>query len=355
MKICFLGDGNSIHVKRWAEFFYNKGHEVHLITFNNTNIENISIHIIAKIEINQSGGNWKYLLHLRRVKKIIEDISPDIINAHYITSYGLMAALTGFKNIILTAWGSDILITPKKNIAYRLLASYSLRKAVLVTCESNYLNSEIKKLSNANVITIPMGVNAQICYSERNLSQDKFTFVSLRALIENSNIELIILAFAQLIHKYKFTNIELIIGNDGPLKDKINDMIDELKINEYVKLVGFLNGKDLHALLLSSNVHISIPSSDSTSVTLLEAMGSGIINIVSNIPANLEWITNGYNGLVLESFDEKKLEACMLESLNNNDIYENSLENNRRLIIERAIWEDNMNLVEKYFYNTIEK
>ena len=57
--------------------------------------------------------------------------------------------------------------------------------------------------------------------------------------------------------------------------------------------------------------YISIPNSDATSVSLLEAMQYGAIPIVSNIPANREWILDGVNGIYFD--DNKKLNEMKTE------------------------------------------
>ena len=33
MRIAFLGDASLVHVRRWAEYFSNRGHEVLLLSF----------------------------------------------------------------------------------------------------------------------------------------------------------------------------------------------------------------------------------------------------------------------------------------------------------------------------------
>lgn len=41
MKICYIGNSQSIHLQRWVKWFSEKGHEVHLITDNLKEIERI--------------------------------------------------------------------------------------------------------------------------------------------------------------------------------------------------------------------------------------------------------------------------------------------------------------------------
>lgn len=352
MKICFMGDGNSIHIKRWVSYFSNKRHDVYLITFSKCDIEGATVYEVGDFGINPNGGNWKYLFYVRQIRKIIKNIKPDIISAHYVTSYGLLAALSGFKRVVITAWGSDILVTAKKNTVYKLLTKFSLNRSKLITCESQYLNQTIMQYTKTNVITVPMGINRELCYKNRSLSQNQIKFVSLRALVPNSNIELIIKSFSRLITENKDRDLQLIIGNDGPLRKDIEKLIEELQIEKNVKIVGFLKNNVLEELLLTSNVHISIPTSDSTSVTLLQAMGSGILNIVSNIPANNEWIIDGVNGLTLEGFNEEKLKLCMERAIDDNETFKEGNIINRKTILEKAIWEDNMNVIEGFFYKT---
>lgn len=59
---------------------------------------------------------------------------------------------------------------------------------------------------------------------------------------------------------------------------------------------------------------ISIPTSDATSLSLLEAMSYGVYPIVSNLPANLEWIMDKINGTINQSAES--LEADLMMAIN---------------------------------------
>ena len=71
MKICYFGDGQSIHIQKWCKHFSNLGYEVHLITFRNTEIENIHVHFINAGNIKTKGGNWKTLLKYQKAGSLI--------------------------------------------------------------------------------------------------------------------------------------------------------------------------------------------------------------------------------------------------------------------------------------------
>lgn len=357
MKICFLGDAGSVHTRRWIEFFRDNGNEVHLISFRNADIDGIKFYYMGdSININSDGGNQAYLKKVPSIKKIIKEIKPDIINAHYLTSYGFIGSLVKGKiPLVVSTWGTDILVTPKKNIAYKLLTEFVLKKSDLITSDSDYMSKEILNLKarEERVLTVPMGVSL----SEANISNSKENrenlFLSMRTLCENSNVECILDAFKLVLEKYD--DSKLIITNSGSSEEKILKYIKELNIEDKVEFLGFINREKLFELLNNGLSFISIPTSDSTSVTLLESMLCGALPIVSDLPANKEWIDNNVNGLILSNFDSKELSKLMIKSIEDKELIESSRKINKKIIMDRAIWEDNMNLVLNSYKNIIKK
>ena len=78
MKICFLADGQSVHTERWCQYFLSAGHEVHLITLRNTDLDGVHFHFIDAGNIASAGGNWKIIFKFRKVKSLVKKIKPDI-------------------------------------------------------------------------------------------------------------------------------------------------------------------------------------------------------------------------------------------------------------------------------------
>ena len=347
MKICFLGDAGSVHTRRWIEFFRDNGNDVHLISFRKANIDGIKFYYMGdSISINSDGGNQAYLKKVLAIRKIIKEINPDIINAHYLTSYGFIGSLVkGNIPLVVSTWGTDILVTPKKNIAYKLLTEFVLKKSDLITSDSDYMSKEILSLKakEERVLTVPMGVSL----SEANISNSKEErenlFLSMRTLCENSNVECILDAFKLTLEKYN--NSKLIITNSGSSEEKILNYIKELGVENKVEFLGFINREKLFELLNNGLAFISIPTSDSTSVTLLESMLCGALPIVSDLPANREWIDDNSNGLILSNFAAEELSELMIKSIEDIELIKTAREINKKIIMDRAIWEDNMSLV----------
>lgn len=347
MKICFLGDAGSIHTRRWIEFFRDIGHEVYLISFRQADISGVKLYYIGdSISIDSDGGNASYLKKVFTIKNIIKEIKPDIINAHYLTSYGFIGSLVKGKiPFVVSTWGTDILVTPKKNKAYKLLTEYVLKKCDLVTSDSDYMSEEIVKLkANKNkVLTVPMGVSLSDFNSTNEEKAREKVFLSMRTLCENSNIECILDAFKLVLEKYN--DSKLIITNSGSSEKDILTYIKKLGIEDKVDFRGFINRQQLFRILNDGLTFVSIPTSDSTSVTLLESMLSGTFPIVSDLPANREWIDDEINGLILSKFDSVELSKLMIRTIEDKELIKSAQKINKQIIEERAIWEDNMKIV----------
>lgn len=356
MKICFLGDASSVHMHKWISYFKSINWDVYVISFKGYEIDGVNIiNLGENYTVKPRGRNFRYLLEINKIRNLIKGIEPDIVNAHYITSYGFLAALTKCSPLILSAWGSDILVTPRKNLFYKFLTKFALKKADLITSDSKNMTEEIEKLLNNNktqIITVPMGVEVELFRSDRSLNGQSIKILSLRSLDDNSNIDIIIKAFNKVLLKY--SNALLIVGNDGPLKNKLIELTKKLKIEGKVKFLGFLDRQSIINLFKECDYYISIPTSDATSVTLLEAMASGIYPIVSNIAANKEWINDNVNGSIVELSDNDIVNAII--NTNEDLEYKSNVNKiNMEIINDRASLKGNMQYVIDSFQNLLLK
>jgi len=135
--------------------------------------------------------------------------------------------------------------------------------------------------------------------------------------------------------------------------ENIKSLILKLGIEDRVIVKGFVQREELIELLAKAQLNISIPDSDSTSVTLLESMACGSFNIVSNIPANTEWIQDNYNGLVINEINEKTLKSAMKNAILNEELRQKALAINKDIISSKALWENNMKYVEEEYLKLI--
>lgn len=343
-KYLLFGDANSPHLYKWYEELVAH-YDVLVVTFST--VTRFQYKKIASLghNIQEAGGNGHVLRGCYRFWKIVKEFSPHVINSHYVTSYGFLGALTSlfFKAaLVISAWGTDILVTPNKNIFYRLVTWFALKRADIITSDSEVMTQHIHELvPNANVLTFPMGIKKKQVH-EATTKGDVFIFLSLRALVPNSNICNIIYAFDNIASQYE--NVELIVANTGGEESSLKQLASSLSSKNKIRFVGLLDAYELEQLMKSSNSYITIPTSDSVSVSLLEAMASELLIIASDIPANKEFISMESGWLIGRGI--APLECAMKEALSlpekeRKRIYRQC----RDTILHKAIWD---NSISKY-------
>ncbi|MDT8412027.1 MAG: glycosyltransferase family 4 protein [Vicingaceae bacterium] len=356
MKICFLADSESIHTKRWCNHFINKGFQVSLISFKPTcEIKGIDFHFVDAGKVSVAGGNWRVLLKINKIKKIIKKIKPDILHAHYATSYGLVGALIGFNPFIITALGSDVLISPKKSIIYRVLLNYAFKKANWITVMADHMKEATSVIGNFQhkITVLPFGIDTNLFNADNiNHAKDKFVICSTRNFENVYNIPHLLKAVEKV--KSEINNLELHLIGDGSKRDDIEKLVASLNLSEITKFYGKIPQNEIVKVLNKTNVFISVSLSDGNNISLNEAMACGCFPIATNIPANTQWIEHGKNGFIVEIDNVTQLSLQILEVFNNfENLNEKASKINQQIISERADWNKNIRWMEEKYKELI--
>jgi glycosyltransferase involved in cell wall biosynthesis len=111
-----------------------------------------------------------------------------------------------------------------------------------------------------------------------------------------------------------------------------------------ITMTGALPHDKVLENLLSCDIYVSCSESDSTSVSLLEAMACGVFPIVSDIEGNREWIDDGVNGMLFPVGDPESLAEKIIHASEDSDFRMQAAKKNLEIIRKKAVWEDNMAL-----------
>lgn len=351
MRICYLADGQSIHTKRWCDHFSQLGYDIHLITFRDTKIENTTVHFVNTGDVSVKGGNWRVLLKIAAVKKILREIKPDILHAQYVTSYGLAGALSGFHPYITTTLGSDVLISPQKSFLYRLLVKYAVKRADWVTAMADHMKEVIINLGvdSRKVTTVMFGIDPIIFnHNNRKISNDKFMITSTRNFEPVYNIELLLDAL-NLVKENIPTLFVNLIG-DGSLRNQLEKKASVLGLMERVKFHGKISQNEIATILNQTHLFVTTSLSDGNSVSLNEAMACGAFSLASDILANRQWINESVNGFLIPTDKPEILADKILYVYKNyNALEKNAIPFNDKIIFQKALWSANMVIVENKY------
>ncbi|MBN4071174.1 glycosyltransferase family 4 protein [Crocinitomix catalasitica] len=251
---------------------------------------------------------------IKRIRQIIREENPDIIHVHQANACGYVTAKAnnGIKPLILTSWGSDVLLMPAKGFLYRKTVQYAIKSADVITADAVYMADAISKLGTESKVVI---ANFGIDYEEIQIPSKENIIYSNRLHFPLYQIDKIIRAYADFQKQHP--DWKLILGARGESSDELKTLAKDLLQKGSYEFIGFVEMDVNQSYYLKSRIYISIPESDGTSISLLEAMGYGCIPVVSNLPANKEWIEDDVNGCLVRDSAAEALERALTLNLEN--------------------------------------
>jgi glycosyltransferase involved in cell wall biosynthesis len=125
-------------------------------------------------------------------------------------------------------------------------------------------------------------------------------------------VDKIIEAFARFKQNKERKDWRLVVAATGTETENLKDKANKLGLTDDVEFVGWIQKEDNEQWYSKAKIWVSIPESDATSISLLEAMACGCIPVVSDLPANREWIQSGRNGIVVENLESDFLSEALL-------------------------------------------
>lgn len=311
-RILFFADAASVHTRRWVAAVADRGGEAVVVTRQPAEVPGAQ-EVIAIAPGHDKLSWFKALPEVRRVaREVAERFQPTLVHGHYVTSYGLWAAACGLKlPTVLTAWGSDILVTPRESRLMRLVVAWSLRHADLITADSMDMIEEIERYNPAAPChQILWGADTDV-FTPATTPQDGFDVVSLRSWEPNYNIDTIVDGFARFVAQRPQAHARLHLLGGGSLNEALHAQVAQLGLQSQVQFHGRVNDVQMVQAIQRSRVSVSVPTSDATSVSVLESMACGLPVLASDLPANRQWV-NAQGGWVVPVRDADALAQALL-------------------------------------------
>ena len=366
MKLCFIGT-DSLHVLRWIKYFVDKGHEVSLITFSDVTklpFEGVRIINLESYDFLNPKNIIRVYQLIKKVKKILKEIKPDIIHVHQISSLAYIVPFLKFHPYVLSAWGTDILLRPNMKKSYSLLASNTIKKADLLHCDGVKTWKAFENLGASlnKIVKIYFGVDTDnfdstkgsVEFKKKIETEQSIMIISTRQLSSIYNIETIIRAIPIVIKEIPDT--KFIIGSSGPQKEELEKLTSDLNVSENTIFTGRISDENFPHYVASADIYVSTSLSDAgLSSSTAEAMACGLPVIVTEDPDNRYWIKNGVNGFIIPTKNPEILAEKIVELINNKKLRQEMGARNRKLIVEKNNYFIEMGKMEKVYNNLIKK
>jgi glycosyltransferase involved in cell wall biosynthesis len=354
LKLLLLSDPNSPHTIKWSKSLAQYGIDIVIFGLGDftvkdyDGIKNIKIQTLNEV-VTRNEGAWnklKYLKALPSIKKIIKEFQPDIVHAHYATSYGLLGALSGFHPLIISVWGSDVFSFPLKSPIHKLMLKYNLKKADKILSTSHVMAQETNIYTDKNIEVTPFGIDMEQFKPmevETPFNKNDIVIGTVKTLEEKYGIEYLIRAFKIVSDKYPTLPLKLLIVGGGSLENHLKNLCKELNIEDKTVFTGKVPFSDVPKYHNMLSVSVSVSDSESFGVAIIEASSCGKPVVVSNVGGLPEVVEDGVTGFVVPPRNPQKT-AEAIEKLILDEKLRNTLGNNGRNRVKKLYnWEDNVN------------
>jgi glycosyltransferase involved in cell wall biosynthesis len=348
LRVLVVGDLASPHSTRWADAMVDRGHEVLRAGFGTPSESRAAAVELGSREV----SDRRYAAGLPRLGLALRRFKPDVVHAHFVASYGVMATVVaGRTPIIAFAWGSDVLWLDRYHRAHQKLIGWSLRRAEAIVVDAADVGDRVRGLAPETPVTQAV-FGPERSWTEAG-RQEEPRVLSPRLLKDFYNIGVIIEAFARACVDRPDWMLD-VLTNNGDTTD-LEAHVARLGMAERVVFWPRLDRAELQQRFLHAAIVCSVPSSDATSVALLEAMASGAVPIVSDLPANRAWVDDGRSGLVVPAGDVAALAAAIGRAIDDDELRRVAREANRRLIADTASWETAVDRIDALTLSSVQE
>jgi glycosyltransferase involved in cell wall biosynthesis len=363
MRILLLSDTYSEHTEKWALGLASNDVEVGLFSFNKasyewySNKENISVLFEPNQKLDTS-GKLSYLKFVRPLKLAIKEFKPDVVHAHYATSYGLIGALSGFHPFVISAWGTDVMKFPQKNFINKTILKYNLSTADAICATSNTIKTFLKPVTDKQVNVIPFGVDVnEFCNKEVNslFAKNAFVVGSIKPLEPLYNTDVLLKAFAALKKKHLDKDLKLLIIGEGSQMETLKQMSSDLGINNNVTFTGRISFSEIANYYNMLDVLVNISDYESFGVSVIEAMACEKPVIATNTGGLKEIIENSTFGSLVEVGNVEQTTNELEKYLLDESLKQKVGKAAREKVIQKYNWTNNIKQMIDVYSQLIKK
>jgi glycosyltransferase involved in cell wall biosynthesis len=321
-----------------------------VISFTREPVAGATMHHPVPHDCDPMSNNLDYVRAIPAVRRLVRRIAPDVLHAHFLTSNGLVAAASGFHPLVVSARGSDVHYSLSRPLR-RAMIRFVMRRADLVNPVSAELAEKIASLGipTGKTLCLTQGIEAARFAAVERIAapQTPVRMICTRKLQAPYQPEIIVKALALVAARgvdFRFT-----FAATGRNEEAIRRLVDAEGLASRVRFLGGYRLEALPGLHAEADVYVSAALWDGTSPALLEAMAAGTYPVVTDCPANREWLSGDGDGLLFTPDDVEQLTRRLTEAATRRDRWVPAAVRNRRVVTERADQETNLRIIGAHY------
>ena len=363
MRIIYFSKNYTPHDYRFLSSLSKTEHEIFYLKLeaNKRQIEDRSVPENVQ-QILWAGGQrefrWSDLPRLVfGLRRIIKEIKPDLIHAGPIQTCAFMAVLSGFRPILAMSWGYDLVQDAESSWWMKRITWYVLRNLAFFTSDANVSRDKAVAfgMNPEKTVIFPWGVDIEHFVPKKDergkkkkpvknrksqiVNPKSITLFCSRTWESIYGVDVLAKAFVKVANVNP--DVDLILLGGGSQGVKIRQVLMNGGVMERVHFGGQVGQRDLPRWYHMADIYISPSHVDGTSVTLLEALASGLPCLVTDIPGNKEWVEEGGNGWLFRDGDVDDLAEKILHAIKSRRSFGKIGKAARKTTEEKADWRKN--------------
>ena len=352
-RILLLADAGSEHTEKWALGLASRGLTIGLFSLNppayswfknNPGIQFLNEFTTIK-STSSTLSKLAYLKFIPQLKQAINDFRPDVVHAHYATSYGLLARWSGFKPYFISAWGTDVMKFPQKNFLARSILKKNLMQAAKVLATSHTILEAIHKVSNVPVTIVPFGVDLTQFKPTPKLQLFPADSIVIAAIkpIETIYGTAVLLAAFQILHtKYPENKLRLLIVGEGSLKATLLKKAKDSELSDKILFTGRIDFSNVAHYFNTADIFVNISEYESFGVSVIEAAACEKPVVVTDVGGLREIVEEGKTGYRIPVNDVNATVSAIEKLILNPELRKTMGINGRKKVEQHYDWKNNL-------------
>ena len=257
-------------------------------------------------------GNRGLRAILPRLVRTLYPLRPDILHTHNPHPHlvgSLAAMVTWIPMVINTKHGRN---TPEvwSSVVANRIASFLSTAVVAVSSDAARVATEIERVPRSKVKTIHNGIDLQkFPYPQRTRRSGSIRAIHIARLNFIKDQKTLLESVRLVVDRVP--DFRLTMVGDGPMREELHALREALQLGGHVDFLG--ERKDVAALLANADIFVLSSLQEGLSLTLLEAMASGLAVVATDVGGNREVVIPGTTGLLVPAQSPEDLARAIME------------------------------------------
>jgi glycosyltransferase involved in cell wall biosynthesis len=358
MRILYISRSYTPHDRRFLEALARPEHEVWCVRLESGGVSYEprpvppGVRELAPLSQCQAplGTADEWIRLAPRLEAVLAQVRPDVVQAGPIQQCAFLVALVGFDRLLAVSWGSDLLVDADRDEFWTWMTRYALRRSALLVTDCDAVSRKARQLTGLaedRIVQFPWGVDLTSFHPGRDELalrpaewENCVTVISTRSWEPSYGVLHLLEGFRRASSVNP--RLRLLLLGDGTERERVRRFIDDNRLGSVVCTMGAIAHERLPAWFRAADVYASCAYNDGSSLSLLEAMATGLPVLATSCDSNREWIAGPENGCLAPFAEPGAIASALIELAAMGPAERAAIGRANRLVVEqRADWRRN--------------